>query len=96
MTLSGCSITNVTAVFSKIAAIIALLCVCYVSVPYPYCYYFVRQIETAVDVRLFFEKNDFFIDCELMNYRLVETDKDIIVFLSGKEDKRLINQEVCR
>ena len=85
-----------TAVFSKIAAIIALLCICYVSVPYPYCYYFVRQIETAADVRLFFEKNDFFIDCELMNYRLVETDKDIVVILSGKEDKRLINPEVCR
>lgn len=96
MTLSGCSITNVTAVFSKTAAIIALIGICYVSVPYPYCYYFVRQVETAADVRLFFEKNDFFIDCDLMNYRLVETDKDIIVFLSGKEDKRLINQEVCR
>jgi len=94
--LSGCSTTSVTAVFSKIAAIIALLCICYVSVPYPYCYYFVRQIETAADVRLFFEKNDFFIDCELMNYRLVETDKDIVVILSGKEDKRLINPEVCR
>jgi hypothetical protein len=47
-------------------------------------------------VRLFFEKNDFFVDCDRMNNKLINTEKDITVFLSGKEDKQIINKEVCK
>jgi hypothetical protein len=86
----------VTAVCSRVLGTIIFFVFCYVSVPYPYCYYYVEQIETETDVRLFFEKNDFFVECDKMNYRLVNTDKDIRVFLSGKEYKKLKNREVCK
>jgi hypothetical protein len=86
----------VTAVCSKVLGIIIFFVLCYVSVPYPYCYYYVEQIETETEVRLFFEKNDFFVDCDRMNNRLVNTDKDIRIFLSGKEYKKLKNKEVCK
>ena len=85
-----------TAVCSKVFGTIIFSILCYVSVPYPYCYYYVDQIETETEVRLFFEKNDFFVDCDKMNNKLINTDKDITVFLSGKEHKKLTNKEVCK
>lgn len=92
----SCFTTNVTAACSRALGLIACLALCYVSVPYPYCYYYVGRTETGSEVRLFFEKNDFFVDCDRMSNKLINTEKDITVFLSGKEDKKIINREVCK
>ena len=96
MTLFSCFITNGTAACFRALGLVACFVFCYVSVPYPYCYYYVSQIETETEVRLFFEKNDFFVDCDRMNNKLINTEKDITVFLSGKEDKKIINRDVCK
>ena len=53
-------------------------------------------MESETEVSMFFEKNDFFVDCDKMSNKLINTEKDIRVFLSGKEDRKIINREVCK
>lgn len=94
MTLSGCSITKETAACFK--GVVALIFVfCFVLAPYPYCYYLDSKEEDALQVRLFFKKNDFYNDCSKTNNMFLDTDKDVVIYLDGKQNRTIKKGEGC-
>lgn len=96
MILFSCSITKETAVFSKLRLLIPVcLLVCFVRVSYPFCYSLVSQEEDAREIRLFFSKNDFFSDCTRTNNKLVQTDKQVLVYLDGNLYQNKDVQKIC-
>ncbi len=90
--MSGWFTTKGIAVcFSSLAAGV----LCYILAPYPFCYTFDSKVEGAKEVRLNFVKNEFFKDCNIENKMKVKTDKDVVVYLDGKEYKKIRRDEVC-
>lgn len=94
MTLFGCStIKEIAAYFNCLFLTAAVFC--FISVPYPYCYYLSSQEEDASELRLYFLKNEFFLDCSREKSKLLETNKNVSVFLDGKLHKRILNEDAC-
>ncbi len=76
-----------------ITIVIAMLC--YVAVPHPYCYFLDARNETATEVHLFYKKNAFFLDCDKETRSLIHAEKDIVVYLDGKENETLRTKDTC-
>lgn len=74
---------------------ILFLLFCYLAIPYPYCYKEVSRQETAGEIRIFFVKNEFFKDCSVNNHLLLKSDKDVVIYLDGKEHKQISKEQAC-
>ncbi len=80
--------------FSAILITASLVLLCYVSIPYEYCYSLAKKMETASEINLYFMRNDFFLDCSVKKNIFLETNKDIVVHIDGT-DTKYRNEELC-
>jgi len=93
MTLFGWSITKeIVACFSLVMGLY-----CSILAPYPFCYKYESRVEGATEVRINFVRNEFFRDCSMEKKIKIDTDKDVVVVLDGKEYKRISKDErICQ
>jgi hypothetical protein len=69
--------------------------VCYLAVPYPYCYYLSSSGEDGSEVRLHFTRNTFFSDCSQTKNVFLDTRKGVAVYFDGVLRDRYDNEDLC-
>ena len=68
---------------------------CFISIPYPACYYFEQKKDLGTVVEISFRKNDFYGECTGEKGKLIDAKKDLRILFDGLEKRLIKVVEIC-